>query len=70
MSNQSQSNHKSSQNLNQQLRSLYALNICVTVVWLGLLLGLTATGGGTIHDTLAGFWERIPHTGLPEQALM
>lgn len=34
---------------------LYALNICVTVVWLGLIVELKAVGVGPVPNTLSGF---------------
>ena len=42
----------------------------MTVVSLGLLMGLLTVGTGVGSNTLTGFWEPIPHTGLPYQALM
>lgn len=37
----------------------------MTVVYLGLLLVLLAVGAGAAPDSLAGFWELMPHTEMP-----
>lgn len=41
----------------------------VSVVWLGLLVGLLAVGTKTASNALAGFGEPIPYIGLPYTTL-
>lgn len=59
--------------MDQLLGSLHgttlALCICMTVVWLGLLVELQAVGAGSVPNTLPGFGKPVPNAGLPCQAL-
>ena len=48
----------------------WTIYIYVTVVYLGLLVGLLTVGAGAAPDALAGTWEPLPHTGLPCPALI
>ena len=41
----------------------------MTVVWLGLHVGLLAVGVEPVPNALAGLQEPIPHNGLPCPAL-
>ena len=59
--------YMNSQRLNQGawMGLTYALYIHVTVVYLGLFVGVLTMGAGAVPNALTGFWEPILHTGLP-----
>ena len=42
----------------------------MTVVCLGLLMGLLTVGVGAVPNALADFWDPIPHIGLPCSVLI